>query len=176
MSQISTADRTWTGHTDTRVCVPAPPLQISTADTRCLFTGNSTTGRRSRSFVPSRHVGKSARRTTTGTADTRCLFTGTVHRGRGVHVHLCPLRSRHVGKSARRTTTGPVETHRGGRRLTRDRAYLVSVFLVLRFLVHTRSSRVVRGILTEVGRHALINITELIYICDARSAAASGVL
>ena len=111
MSQISTADRTWTGHTDTRVCVPAPPLQISTADTRCLFTGNSTTGRRSRSFVPSRHV----------------------------------------GKSARRTTTGPVETHRGGRRLTRDRAYLVSVFLVLRFLVHTRSSRVVRGILTEVG-------------------------
>ena len=39
MCQISTADRTWTGHTDTRVCVPAPPLQISTADTRCLFTG-----------------------------------------------------------------------------------------------------------------------------------------
>ena len=115
MSQISTADRTWTGHTDTRVCVPAPPLQISTADTRCL--------------------------------------TGTVH-GTAFTFISSFVPSRHVGKSARRTTTGPVETHRGGRRLTRDRAYLVSVFLVLRFLVlraHARSSRVVRGILTEVG-------------------------
>ena len=103
-----------TGHgqdTRTRACVSRLPLYKSQPRTPGVFLPVLYTGRRSRSFVPSRHV----------------------------------------GKSARRTTTGPVETHRGGRRLTRDRAYLVSVFLVLRFLVHTRSSRVVRGILTEVG-------------------------
>ena len=82
-----------TGHgqdTRTRACVSRLPLYKSQPRTPGVFLPVLYTGRRSRSFVPSRHV----------------------------------------GKSARRTTTGPVETHRGGRRLTRDRAYLVSVFLV----------------------------------------------
>ena len=120
MSQISTADRTWTGHTDTRVCVPAPPLQISTADTRCLFTGTVHGTGRSRSFVPSG----------SGEALSACRQERKTHnhRSRGDTPWRAP------------TYTGP--------RLSRICLPSPAVPLV-----HTRSSRVVRGILVHVHVH-----------------------
>ena len=111
MSQISTADRTWTGHTDTRVCVPAPPLQISTADTRCLFTG-----------------------TVHGTAFTFICALSACRQERKTHNH----RSRGDTPWRAPTYTGP--------RLSRICLPSPAVPRA-----HARSSRVVRGILTEVG-------------------------